>query len=241
MAFYEEISKYYDNIFPTGDEQVRFLKEVLGTTPKSVLDIACGTGGYSLELATQGYDVTAVDLDAEMVRQLDIKSQKKGLSVRTIQANMLDLNSKLSEKFNLAFCIGNSIVHLENLLQIKEFLISAKKLIEIDGSLVLQIINFDRILLRNIKSLPTIEDKNIGLSFERNYKYDKKINTIYFNTILSVDGTNYENEIPLYPLLQDELVEAVTDAGFKKVKLFGDFNGSEFDKYNSFMLVLWAR
>jgi len=117
----------------------------------------------------------------------------------------------------------------------------AKKLMETDGSLVIQIINFDRILLKDIKSLPTIEDKNIGLSFERNYSYDKQKNTIYFNTKLSVDGRIFENEIPLYPLLQDELVEAVTDAGFKKVKLFGDFNGSEFDKYNSFMLVLWAR
>lgn len=241
MSFYEEISKYYDNIFPTGDEQVRFLKEVLGTAPKSVLDIACGTGGYSLELAMQGYSVTAVDLDAEMVYQLDKKLQKEGPSIKILQSNMLELDSKLSDKFNLAFCIGNSIVHLENILQIKEFLIVAKKLMETDGSLVLQIINFDRILLRDIKSLPTIEDKKLGLSFERNYRYDKQSNTIYFNTRLSVDGRISENEIPLYPLLQDELVEAVLDAGFKKIKLFGDFNGSEFDKYNSFMLVLWAR
>jgi glycine/sarcosine N-methyltransferase len=241
MGFYDEISKYYDSIFPIGDEQIGFLKEVLGTPPKSVLDIACGTGGYSLGLAAQGYDVTAVDLDAEMIRQLDTKVIKEACPIKSLQANMLDLESKLSNKFNLAFCIGNSIVHLENILQIKEFLSSAKKLLEVDGSLVLQIINFDRILLKDIKSLPTIEDKKLGLSFERNYSYNKLENTIYFKSKLSVDGRNFENEIPLYPLLQDELVKAVNDAGFKKVKLFGDFNGAEFDKYNSFMLVLWAR
>lgn len=241
MGFYEEISKYYDSIFPVGEEQVRFLKEVLGTPPKSVLDIACGTGGYTLELAMQGYEVTSVDLDEKMVQQLDEKLHKEGRAVKVMQANMLELDKKLSEKFNLAFCIGNSIVHLENIQQIKEFLIIAKNLMEMDGSLVIQIINFDRILLRDIKSLPTLEDKKIGLSFERNYSYDKQIKTINFNTKLSVDGNIYENEIPLYPLLQDELVEAVLAAGFKKIKLFGDFNGNEFDKYNSFMLVLWAR
>jgi len=241
MGFYEEISKYYDNIFPIGDEQIRFLKEVLGTPPKSVLDVACGTGGYSLELAASGYDVTAVDLDAEMVNQLGVKVIKEGQSIKSLQANMLDLESKLTGKFNLAFCIGNSIVHLENIHQIKGFLSSTKKLMETDGSLVLQIINFDRILLKDVKSLPTIEDKKLGLSFNRNYSYDKQENTIYFKTKLSVDGKSFENEIPLYPLLQDELVEAVTDAGFKKIKLFGDFNGNGFDKYNSFMLVLWAR
>ncbi len=240
MGFYEEISKYYDKIFPVGNEQIRFLKEVLGTPPKSVLDIACGTGGYSLELAAQGFDVTAVDLDAEMVHQLGVKAKREGYPIKILQANMLDLESKLSEKYNLAFCIGNSIVHLKNILQIKEFLSCAKKLLDVNGSLVLQIINFDRIILKDIKSLPTIEDKNIGLSFERKYSYDKEENTIYFKTNLNVDGKSFENEIPLYPLLQGELVEAVTDAGFKKVKLFSDFNGNEFDKYNSFMLVLWA-
>lgn len=241
MGFYEEISKYYDNIFPAGNEQISFLKEVLGTPPKSVLDIACGTGGYSLELAAQGFEVTAADLDAEMVHQLGIKAKREGLSIKFLQADMLDLESKLSEKFNLAFCIGNSIVHLKNILQIKEFLGNTKKLLDVNGSLVLQIINFDRIISKDIKSLPTIEDKNIGLSFERNYSYDKEENTIYFKTNLYVDGKIFENEIPLYPLLQDELVEAVTNAGFNKVELFGDFNGNKFDKYNSFMLVLLAR
>lgn len=241
MGFYEEISKYYDYIFPTGEEQVKFLKEVAGNPPKAVLDIACGTGGYALELARQGYNVTASDLDAEMVRQLSQKVQESEFTISFLQSNMLELQKKLSDKFNLAFCIGNSVVHLENLLQIKDFLVNAKKLLEADGSLVIQIINFDRILLRDIKSLPTIEDKDIGLTFERNYNYDKQNNIIFFNTELSVEGQIFENEIPLYPLLQDELVDAVTEAGFKKVKLFGDFNGNEYDKYNSFMLVLWAR
>ncbi len=241
MGFYEEISKYYDYIFPTGEEQVKFLKEVAGNPPKAVLDIACGTGGYALELARQGYNVTASDLDAEMVHQLGQKVQESEFTISFLQSNMLELQKKLSDKFNLAFCIGNSVVHLENLLQIKDFLVNAKKLLEADGSLVIQIINFDRILLRDIKSLPTIEDKDIGLTFERNYNYDKQNNIIFFNTKLSVEGQIFENEIPLYPLLQDELVDAVTEAGFKKVKLFGDFNGNEYDKYNSFMLVLWAR
>lgn len=241
MGFYEEISKYYDNIFPTGEEQVKFLLEVLGKPPKSVLDIACGTGGYSLEMARRDYHVTAVDLDAEMINSLSNKALKEGQKVNFLQADMLNISDIILEKFNLVFCIGNSIVHLENLLQIKEFLKNSAKLIDNSGSLVLQIINFDRIILKDIKNLPTIEDKNIGLVFERNYNYDKSVNKIYFNTKLSVDGKVFENEIPLYPLLQEDLTEAVAEAGFKKVKLFGDFNGNDFDKYNSFMLVLWAK
>ncbi|WP_242855769.1 class I SAM-dependent methyltransferase [Ruminiclostridium josui] len=223
MSFYQKISKYYDYIFPTGKEQIDFLREIAGEPPKSILDIACGTGGYSLELERQGYNVTAVDLDKEMINRLEIKAKENNQSVRFMQGNMLELGNKISDSFDLVFCIGNSIVHLENLEQIRDFIKTTKQLTGKDGNLVLQIINFDRIILRDIKSLPTIENKEMGLTFERNYRYDKNCNRIYFNTCLSVDGEVYKNEIPLYPLREDELVEAVSESGFKRVKLFFRF------------------
>ena len=241
MEFYQQISKYYDLIFPAGDEQVKFLKEVAGNPPKAVLDVACGTGEYSVGLAEQGYQVTAVDRDAKMLEGLKEKVKAKGCVLDYLEADMSDMDKKLSSKFNLVFCIGNSLVHLENMQQIKEFLKKARNMLENDGSLVLQIINLDRIILREIKSLPTIENKTAGLSFERIYDYQKQNNTILFKTKLNVEGRSFENQVSLYPLRQDELTEALYEAGFKKMKLFGDFNGNEFDKYNSFMLVLWVK
>lgn len=241
MAFYQDISKYYKYIFPAGGEQVRFLKEIAGQPPKSVLDIACGAGEYSLELAKLGYEVTASDIDQEMINQLASRARGMDFSLKILKADMLGLDSLLEDKFNLVFCIGNSVVHLESLEQIKQFFRKARRMLETDGSLVVQIINFDRILLKEIKALPLIENKDIGLTFERYYHYDKEKNLIYFKTKLSVDGNDFENEIPLFPLLQDEIVDAASEAGFKKIKLFGDFNASEYDKYNSYMLVLWAR
>ncbi len=241
MEFYQQISKYYDYIFPTGEEQVRFLKEVAGNPPKRVLDIACGTGGYSLELAAQGYNVTAVDLDAGMLKQLGDKMDISKGTLEYFQSDMVKVNEKLQPKFNMAFCIGNSMAHLENIQQIKEFLVNTRTMLENDGSLILQIINYDRIILREIKSLPTIENKDIGLSFERNYEYRKESKKIAFKTRLTVEGKSLDNEVLLYPVRQDELTEALGDVGFKKLKLFGDFNGSGFDKYNSYMLVVWAR
>jgi len=244
MEFYQQISKYYDYIFPTGEEQIKFLKEIAGNPPKRILDIACGTGGYSLELAAQGYNVTAVDLDAGMIKQLSEKaSNLSGVSgtLEYIHSDMVRVNEKLQGKFNMAFCIGNSMVHLEDMKQIKEFLTNTKAMLENDGSLVLQVINYDRIILREIKSLPTIENKSVGLSFERNYEYRNEINKIAFKTRLTVEGKSLDNEVLLYPVRQEELTDALGDVGFKKLKLFGDFNGDEFDKYNSFMLVVWAR
>ncbi len=77
MGFYEQISKYYDYIFPAGKEQIDFIETAAGTPPKKVLDIACGSGGYSVALAKDGYSVTAVDLDEKMVESALVKKAQR--------------------------------------------------------------------------------------------------------------------------------------------------------------------
>ena len=42
--------------------------------PKSILDVACGTGNVSEVLADRGYDVTGVDLSADMIEVAKTKS-----------------------------------------------------------------------------------------------------------------------------------------------------------------------
>ena len=79
MGFYEQISKFYDYIFPVSNEQKEFLKSLISNTSIRVLDIACGSGGYSIELAKLGHNVTAVDLDIEMVTLAKQKANKENL------------------------------------------------------------------------------------------------------------------------------------------------------------------
>lgn len=240
MAFYEDISKYYDYIFPSGQEQVKFISEIAGKPPKALLDIACGTGGYSLELAAKGYELTAADIDAKMVERLKEKTALLRQSIKCIQAGMLELQNSLKEKFDLAFCIGNSVVHLDGEDEMLAFFKSVRQLLKKDGSFILQIINFDRVILKDIKGLPPIKNEEVPLLFERYYRFDRERNRVFFRTVLSVEGKRIENEIPLSPLMCDDAVEMLKAAGFNKIKLFGDFNGNEFDRYNSYMLVIRA-
>jgi SAM-dependent methyltransferase len=240
MAFYEDISAYYDYIFPTGKEQLNFICEVAGKPPRDILDIACGTGGYSIKLADMGYTVTATDIDRAMVESVRNKINNSIRTINCVQAGMLDLKEKLTNKYDLAFCIGNSIVHLKNKEEILLFLISVKDMLKRDGSLIIQVINYDRILLKDIRELPVITNDETGLKFERYYEFDRENGMILFRTVLSVDNRKIENEIPLFPLTSDDAMELFNMAGYKKVKQFGNFNGDQFDKYNSYMMVLWA-
>ena len=240
MGFYEEISKYYDDIFPTGKAQLAFIAEIAGEPPKNLLDIACGTGGYATALAKQGYQVTAVDLDKQMIFQLKRKAMDEKLNLNAMEGDMLELGEKLEAGYDLAFCIGNSLVHLNGNQEIGKFFNGVKGLLTEGGSLVIQIINYDRVLSKEIKALPTIENEEAGLSFQRLYRYDGQSNKILFKTILRVDGNEIENEIPLHPILADELVKLLKAAGFENIELYGDFAGASFDKDSSYALVVVA-
>lgn len=230
--FYSEIAKYYDYIFPLSEITLGFIKEKAGTIPKDILDVACGSGQYTQALNDNGYHVVAIDLDEQMIREL----QQRNHEVKAEVLNMLEI-SKLDQKFDLIFCIGNSLVHLKDNQEIYEFFVSCYDCLKPKGKLLLQVVNYDRILEKNIKSLSTIEDKEIGLRFERNYNYQKEQHKIDFNTVLKVKGESLENNVLLHPIRSNEILELLKQAGFSEVELFGNFKKEAFYPLESIPLV----
>ncbi len=231
--FYTEIAKYYDYIFPVGNAQIDLIKELTGEPPKDILDVACGSGGYSKLLSDQGYNVTAIDLDASMVQSL----QKKDNSIDVQVLNMLDIE-KLNKTFDLIFCIGNSLVHLNNNDEIHKYLKACKQCLKPEGKILIQIINYDRVLAKNVKSLSTIKNEQVGLVFERNYEYLKDKHKINFNTILKVDGRELENNVLLHPIKSTEILDILKDIGYKNIHFYGNFKKEEYNPMESVPLVI---
>lgn len=242
MAFYNDISKYYDSIFSVSKDTVEFIKKSVGKPPKSILDVACGTGGYSVELDKHGYNLTAVDIDSKMIEHLKLKANNGESNVEFFQSNMLDLYKRLDNNaYGAVYCIGNSLVHLENLNEIQNFFIDVYKLLKKDGVFIFQIINYDRVISKDIKSLPTIVNESVPLKFERFYRYEKSKDIIEFKTILSVENKVIENKIYLTPLLHDDAISMLKRAGFNEIKSYGNFKKDNFEKENSYALIIEAK
>lgn len=82
---------------------MKYIHEYLETMPEAkILDIGAGTGRYSVALAEEGYDVTAVELVKYNLGIL----KSKGSSVKAYQGNALKLNRFSGESFDMTLLFG---------------------------------------------------------------------------------------------------------------------------------------
>lgn len=233
--FYTEISRYYEYIFPVGEAQLNLIKELAGNPSKDILDVACGSGGYSKRLSNEGFNVTAIDLDESMIDSL--KGSNSKVDARVM--DMLDIEA-LNKKFDLIFCIGNSLVHLKDSDEILKFLKACKNCLKDEGRLLIQIINYDRILARDIKSLPTIKNEEHDITFERYYSYLPGSHRVDFRTVLKTRHAELENHESLYPAKADELKDLLKMAGFTSPVFYGSFKKDTYLPMDSYAMVIIA-
>jgi SAM-dependent methyltransferase len=101
----------------TSEEQTRaeadFLQKTLRLEPRArVLDVPCGGGRHSVELASRGFELTGVDLSTQFLEAARSLSAKRDVPVAWEHREMRDLPWRGRARFNAAFCLGNSFGYL---------------------------------------------------------------------------------------------------------------------------------
>ena len=161
MSFYKSIAPFYNEIFPFSPAQLPFTTAAFSKPETcNLLDIGCGTGILSLQSAKKFKQVTAIDLDQNMLDKA-IKSkplQQNNLSYQVL--NMLEITPHFNpESFDGVLCYGNTLVHLQDAETISHFLEKVHAVLKPKGKFLLQIINYDRIYEQQIGGLPTIRKR----------------------------------------------------------------------------------
>ena len=114
----------------------KYLDQIAEETGKNrreirILDIGAGTGRYSIALAEEGYDVTAVELVKHNLGRL---KQKCSL-VKAYQGNALKLKRFEPESFDLVLLFG-PMYHLKGEGEKLQALLEAKRVLRSDGVLL---------------------------------------------------------------------------------------------------------
>ena len=220
MDFYRALSKYYDEIFPLKGPQKTFLHDYLKQNSlTSVLDIGCGTGTFALEISQTGVRVLGIDLSNEMIEISKKKAQEVGSTALFSVADMRDL-SGLNEEFAGVLCLGNTLAHVSGEIELKEVLAQFG---EKGTHLLVQTVNYDRILSKQVKEFPIINTAH--LTFYRHYAYrtdgrlDFTMEIEFPDTRQIVSGINL-----LFPIKCENLKKALRETGWEVSSQWGNFD-----------------
>ncbi|UCH35090.1 MAG: class I SAM-dependent methyltransferase [Armatimonadota bacterium] len=91
-----------------------YLEEIfdhMAATPRTVLDLATGTGTVGLLLAARGYRVNGVDISEPMLEEARRKAQEAGLAVEFVHGDVADLDVPRAS-FDAAVCLYDSLNYI---------------------------------------------------------------------------------------------------------------------------------
>jgi len=103
---FENYGRKYDNEnFAQGTiKECDFIEQEIGYNQSlKILDLGCGTGRHSIELAKRGYSLTGIDLSKSLLERASEKANEQNVKIDFIQADARELN--FSEEFDIVIML----------------------------------------------------------------------------------------------------------------------------------------
>lgn len=232
-------NKYYLEIYKHRDEKEArdiinlFQRSVHLPSEAKVLDVCCGAGRHSIELARRGYSVTGFDLSEYLISQAKESlsvADEKGLKAEFLIRDMKDFT--FNKQFDAAINIFTSFGYFETDEENFKVFKNVEKSLMSGGYFVFDFINADN--LRN----------TLVANSEDEYEGEKIIQKRYIENgfvykDIYIGKDKYTERLRLYT--KDELERALTEADLEPVNLFGDYYGNGFESEASKRVIYICR
>lgn len=117
MSRYGAFAEYYDSLTSnvSYDETAKYVTDILdenGIKKGILLDLACGTGTMSVQMAKRGYEVIGIDNSPEMLSEAREKAYEAGEDILFLCQDMCDID--LYGTVECTICLLDSLNHLES-------------------------------------------------------------------------------------------------------------------------------
>jgi len=111
---YDLLATFYDSFIDPEvyEEYIKLINQY--TTVGSVLDIGCGTGTLSIELAKAGYEVVATDLSEDMLQIVDFRAKEEEVELEIAMYDLLDPIEFLFDNIIASMDVINHLTDLED-------------------------------------------------------------------------------------------------------------------------------
>lgn len=232
-------SPYYHQLYFERDEQeaAEFIDHLLQhlhpTEGSYMLDVACGRGRHSIQLASQGFDVTGIDLSADSI--LIAKENENDCLHFFVHDMRLPF---WINYFNYAFNFFTSFGYFNTKREHENALRTVAQSLKPDGVFVIDYLNVNYAERHAAHS----SEVNMG---KVNYEITKWSDEGHFYKKIVV----HDEELDA-PIIHEEKVAKFSLDNFREMlashqmqvqEVFGDYNLGEYDKNNSPRMIIVAK
>ena len=188
-----------------------------------VLDVPCGNGRLSIELAKRGFGLTGVDIAGEFMAEAKTSSTEAGVNVEWRNQDMRDL--PWATEFDGAFCFGNSFGYLEDEAN-ADFLQAVSRTLKPGRRFILDAPAVAECILPNFQPSRSLEIAGIKVDIEHRYDFDqgRMFNDFTFTRNGVVDKRPSSQRNYSY----HELGELLREAGLEPVAAYSSLTDEPF-------------
>jgi len=206
-----------------------------------ILDLCCGYGRHTIELAKKGYQVTGFDYSKVFLSKAKKEAQKEGLKINFIQGDIRQLPFK--KDFDVVLMLFSAAFYFSD-IENKNIFIELNKIVKPGGKIIIAIADAELFFEEYLKKGQKSKDPNV-YKLEDNFEIENtsihRFKTM--NLVTQEEKVRFEfltqkrqeiKDLFFHHYTSSQISNILTIAGFKTEKVIKDF-------YKSFPNVLDQR
>ncbi|MBI1930327.1 class I SAM-dependent methyltransferase [Candidatus Poribacteria bacterium] len=253
MAWYETffdehyLKEYAEQITPERTEkEVDFIRNTLNLLQVErseipcngsarVLDLCCGHGRHTVELAAAGYSMVGQDLSTIFLDLAKTTAAERNLQIQFIHSDMRHI--PFEGEFDAVINMFTAFGYFDDDTEDEKVLNAVAKALKPEGRFLIDFINALRIL-RNFR-LQEWQELSEGRFVLTQRRYDVLTGRNEdYRVYIAPDGRNREVRLTVRMYLYPELAKMLNRAGLVPVQVFGDYDGSQYEWDSRRMIIL---
>jgi SAM-dependent methyltransferase len=160
-------------------------------TPRTLVDVACGTGEFAIALARRGVEVIGVDQSPEMLALARRSAQASGVSVTFLEQDMRRLH--LPAPVDAATCLYDSLSYLVDEADFRTTLAAVAAALRPGGLFLFDMNTLQGLATRWGNRIWIIQDTGDAFEADQSeFDYGSGIATLRVNAFLHRHGNLYE-------------------------------------------------
>jgi SAM-dependent methyltransferase len=244
IDFLYQDGRHYDQQYASAQDDFSFWIDQANQFGDPILELACGTGRFTILLAQAGYSVTGIDTSEPMLKEGRRKAIEAGVEVTWIKADMRDFN--LDKKFSLIILTSNTLGHLLTLSDFEACMASVRKHLAPNGRFIIEVFvpKMEMLINKPGERFPFSEyddpDGRGKIVVTHSYVYEPDTQIKRIKTYHTIPGeeSEIEGEINLQMYFPQYLDALVKYNGFEIENKYGNDDLSAFDSSSEKQLVI---